>query len=84
MNLRRRILGGLTAVGSGLAGLIHFGLLNVDQFYSILLPLTYRIAPEVGWLNQSSLEQAVVLLSVVIVSMGVARIGRKLYDRIQS
>lgn len=72
--------GGLVSAFSAVA---YFALENVDQILSWLVPLTYRVAPKIAWLNQNSLERAIFVLSVVLVVWRLTVFVRSAYERIQ-
>jgi hypothetical protein len=78
-----KLFGGLTAAGSGIWALFEFGVMNVDVLYSVAVPLAFRIAPRVRWLDAAVLENVVLLLSVVFVTFSLARLAERGYTRLR-
>lgn len=78
-------LGGLvTVVGS----LLNFGSVitladwavsNLDLLLPLFTTMQGQIAPRVGWLDRSVLNSVVLALSVLLVLVKAARIGRRLF-----
>jgi len=70
-----------SGLASGVWAVFEFGLLNLDAFLGVLVPLAYRIAPRVPWLPEDALNYAVFVLTVAFVAFGLARLAGRAMER---
>lgn len=57
----------LGAIASMLGVMAHYVVTSLPELMAWLVPLAYRVAPEVSWLPAGALEKAVFALSAVLV-----------------
>jgi len=66
--------------GAGVFALADWVMVNIDLLLPLATTLQHRIAPKVGWLDQSLLNQVILALSVVFILVTVTRLARRTFD----
>ncbi|WP_128478341.1 hypothetical protein [Halorussus pelagicus] len=74
------VVGHYVLNGAGVFALADWVMVNIDLLLPLATTLQHRIAPNVGWLDQSLLNQVILALSVVFVLVTVMRIARRTFD----
>jgi hypothetical protein len=68
----KRAIGAGGSVGAVFVTLWHFGIANIAEIQAVVIPLAYRLAPHVEWLNEQLLQRLAVAVTLmfVIVTLG--------------
>jgi len=72
--MKREILGASGGVGAVFVTLWHFGVANIAEIQAVVIPLAFRIAPQVPYLDEQLLQRVAIGVTVAFVAVTLGKI----------
>ncbi|MFC7135463.1 hypothetical protein [Halobaculum litoreum] len=73
--MKRELGAFVGGLGTVVATLWHFGIANIAELQSVLIPLAFTVAPRVPYLDAATLQKAAVSVTVVFIVFTAGKIA---------
>jgi len=70
----KRALGAGGGFGAIAVTLWHFGVANIAEIQAVVIPVAFRLAPEIEWLDEQLLQRLAVAVTVLFVTVTLGKI----------